>query len=80
MSQLLTPEDSKRVADAAIREIQTISAHVQREVKFTLPNSVERGICTGIQSSLGYSQYGKTQAFQAFLADVKAIIASVNKP
>ena len=74
MNQLLTPEDSKRVADALIAEIRAVSERAQISAKYTLPDSVERSIKSAIQNSLGYSQFANVQGFQLFLADVKAAI------
>lgn len=76
---MLTPEDSKRVADALIREIQNVSTQLQNSAKYTLPDKVKQGIVTAIQQTLGYSQLSGVQDFQRLLRDIAADVKAALK-
>lgn len=76
---MLSPEDSKRVADALIREIQTVSDQIQTSVRYGIPNAFERGVKDAVQNSLGYKSHSPAQGFQLFLCDVKTALAEALK-
>ncbi len=67
MNQLLTPEDSKRVADVLIAEIKNISP------------AVRAGITTGMKDVLGYEYSQSTQPFQRAVWEVKTAIIDALK-